>query len=79
MRQNGEWLPEAEQVQMDVQPTTCPSRWHFLNVVNSCCYLKHEAEKANVNICPTSGKQRADFGEDASKKLWVIQGIHDLW
>jgi hypothetical protein len=47
-------------------------------VVNFFCYLKHEAEKANVNICPTSGKQRADFGEDASKKLRVIQWIHDL-
>jgi hypothetical protein len=46
--------------------------------VNSRCYLKHEAEKANVNICPTSGKQHVDFGKDASKKLRVIQWIHNL-
>jgi hypothetical protein len=52
MRQNVALLLEAKQVQMDVQLTMNPSHGHFLNVVNSCGYLKHQAEKENINICP---------------------------
>jgi hypothetical protein len=47
-------------------------------VANSCCYLEHEAEKANINICPTSRKQYVDIGGDASKELMVTQRLHDL-
>lgn len=74
MRQNVALLPEAKQVQTDVRLTMCPSHGHFLNVVSSCGYLKHEAEKENVNICPRNKKQpHAGTGGDALKKLKVIQ------